>query len=423
MCPRQPAVGALSQLLLNSPLFFSLAPCATYRLIICSISVVVSGQPRSPTDAPLLGCCILRVVFSSTSVPEAQTSYPVDMPLSDQCRFARHPTFPSVPGTGCASATPHPEAAGNGSSWSVPAWLRSLDLAAAVAPAIKPPDGLDPFRYMQAIEKEQLEESLRAAGLGGLAPALWEAVGALRQQEESSAQALSEKFANEASFNLQYGSLETFFGGLIDLIGGPKMIEGSLIKAMEYEHCDGPDADSRFTASNGLTTSSREEWEFVVDPRPDKIYGERNGFRTLVVDGVAAHPEANGAYDEVPGEAVRFRRVDGDVVICWAEQWYMGPDADIANAFAVKAGADTRAAVLSADEPWLDPKGEALSSAAVSLKELVPDKCRQRHPLDEFMEQVEAMNVRLAAEGQPPLLQEELVGGRLYTGCVPSSCA
>ena len=66
------------------------------------------------------------------------------------------------------------------------------------------------------------------------------------------------------------------------------MVDGSLFKAMEMEHCAEKDADVPFKTSNGIEgATSRLEWEFVVAPvvkDPDGRYPERgDDFRT-------AHP-------------------------------------------------------------------------------------------------------------------------------------
>jgi len=65
------------------------------------------------------------------------------------------------------------------------------------------------------------------------------------------------------------------------------MVEGSLLKAMEEEHCNKKDANLPFDTSNGIKGSTpRLEWGFVVAPLfEDGCYPERGGdFRTV-------HPE------------------------------------------------------------------------------------------------------------------------------------
>ena len=59
----------------------------------------------------------------------------------------------------------------------------------------------------------------------------------------------------------------------------------TIMKAMEFEHTSPelPDTSETFTSSNGVTTTSATEWEFVLDPDKDRFakqeYPERMGLR------------------------------------------------------------------------------------------------------------------------------------------------
>ena len=92
---------------------------------------------------------------------------------------------------------------------------------------------------------------------------------------------------------MSYGSLSLFYGGLESLLGPPQMAKdpeskdgmATLLKAMENEHCTGPDAADDFATSNGVTTTSPLEWEIVIAPKrrpdtPDGMYPERQGMRS-----------------------------------------------------------------------------------------------------------------------------------------------
>ena len=83
---------------------------------------------------------------------------------------------------------------------------------------------------------------------------------------------------------MSYGGLEVFYQGLEGLIGPPILIRGSLMASMKRDHTEMPDAKVKFTTSNGCTSTSVVEWEFVVEPQPGKVYPEREGFKT-------AHPD------------------------------------------------------------------------------------------------------------------------------------
>ena len=169
------------------------------------------------------------------------------------------------------------------SVWGVTGWLRSLDLPHVVATALQPPLRVEPFTFVQKLSRSDLDSRLAKAQLAGLAEYVWTAVQALRDQQASTAAALSAKFATEgeANFQMELGSLSTYFGGLEGLIGGPKMHDGDLEKAMELEHCHAEDSDLPFSTSNKCHgATSRREWEFVVKADTDseaEAYVEREG--------------------------------------------------------------------------------------------------------------------------------------------------
>jgi hypothetical protein len=69
------------------------------------------------------------------------------------------------------------------------------------------------------------------------------------------------KFASHAQ--LSYSGLNSFFGGLEGQVGAPapKVFEG-----MQTEHTQRADSDVEFTTPNyGITTTSKQEWQFVVE--------------------------------------------------------------------------------------------------------------------------------------------------------------
>ena len=101
----------------------------------------------------------------------------------------------------------------------------------------------------------------------------------LRGQAATSGAELNEKFrSEEGTFQLAFGSLETFYGGLEVMIGSPLMLDGSLEKSMEQEHTDRDDRLVEFTSSNGVTTTSAIEWEVANDPDPGQEYPDRKSF-------------------------------------------------------------------------------------------------------------------------------------------------
>jgi hypothetical protein len=71
----------------------------------------------------------------------------------------------------------------------------------------------------------------------------------------------SDKFQTNAKFQMSYGSLSLFYGGLESLIGPPKMINGSLLQSMAREHQGEADSKIPFSTPNGMRTQSTTEWE------------------------------------------------------------------------------------------------------------------------------------------------------------------
>ena len=70
------------------------------------------------------------------------------------------------------------------------------------------------FKYCCGLSGEQLRHLLEGNLLDMMGDALRLGAEALQQQVASSGFELSAKFAADAAFSLEYGSLETFFSGL-----------------------------------------------------------------------------------------------------------------------------------------------------------------------------------------------------------------
>jgi hypothetical protein len=78
------------------------------------------------------------------------------------------------------------------------------------------------------------------------------------------------KFALDGAYVGQFATLNDFYSGPEALIGSPnpKVKEG-----LETEHCRRKNADTPFTTPNyNLTTTPKQEWEFVVCPQVDYRY-------------------------------------------------------------------------------------------------------------------------------------------------------
>ena len=179
---------------------------------------------------------------------------------------------------------------GSGQLWRVQTWLTSLPLISLVARALLKPlravvgggagdVARAEFEFARGLGEDDLAALLGAAKLGGLAPVIAAGLAQLHTQAAATGEELASKFAVSAKFELAFGGLDTFFAGLERMVGPPALIDGSLLKAMAFEHEAAPDATTPFSSSNGLTSTSHAEWEFVAKPKDGKKYAEREQLR------------------------------------------------------------------------------------------------------------------------------------------------
>ena len=183
--------------------------------------------------------------------------------------------------------------------WTCIKWLSALQIPTVIRGALKLPrrSQQSAFDYVKSLNGSKIEELMRTAELGGLTEVISEAAAKLQTQKAASSAQLNDKFASSAKFQMSYGSLSLFYGGLESLIGPPLMVkdpervdpttgemEATLYKAMECEHKDKavyPDVDLLFSTSNGMKTTSMLEWEIVTSPKKkrEEVYPERHGLR------------------------------------------------------------------------------------------------------------------------------------------------
>lgn len=170
------------------------------------------------------------------------------------------------------------------------------------------------YEQVRSLSRSEVDSRLRAAQMGGLAAAVHAGVEALREQTAATGTELNHKFQTDGvGFEMDFGSLDTFFGGLEGLIGAPQMLNGSLLASMAHEHCGCRDARVPFTSSNGLSTTSEMEWEFVHAPCDDKAYPERAEFRTpsgqeVAPDKCRRRRSVGSLLSEMSGRTVRASR-------------------------------------------------------------------------------------------------------------------
>ena len=82
----------------------------------------------------------------------------------------------------------------------------------------------DAFNRVRVLSREEIRERLDRAGLSGLEDKIMEGIELLKRQAAGTSHDLNDKFMTSAKFELTYGSLSLFYGGLESLIGPPKMV-------------------------------------------------------------------------------------------------------------------------------------------------------------------------------------------------------
>ena len=126
-------------------------------------------------------------------------------------------------------AAPYDASEGEG-AWTAEKWVASLGLHDLIASALCPPsderDGSSPFEHCKALSREAIESRLKTARLEGLLEPILAGVGTLNNQVAATGSDLNNKFHMEGTvqFEMAFGSLDLFFGGLEGVIGPPTMV-------------------------------------------------------------------------------------------------------------------------------------------------------------------------------------------------------
>ena len=177
----------------------------------------------------------------------------------------------------------------DGTTWSCAKFLAARGLAKIVASALDlPPRSAGDnshFMYVRGLSREQVTEMLGKTELTGLVDFVSEAIASLSEQQHGTGEKLNDKFSTTAKFQMTYGSLSLFYGGLESLLGPPKMYKGapeeekSLFNMMQYEHLSERDSSVPFESNGGVTTTAETEWAIVVKPNKETDYPERVGYR------------------------------------------------------------------------------------------------------------------------------------------------
>ena len=244
---------------------------------------------------------------------------------------------------------------------------------------------------------------------------------------------LNVKFHMEArTYEMAFGSLDLFFGGLEGIIGPPQMVLGSLMNSMAADHCSNKDSTIFFTSSNGVSTFSEQEWKLCARARSDRTrVGVREGgdmggdTRTARARGGGGSP-ADGAGGGT-WEGGRCAHGTNGARGCSARlevhnaPHAHGPLSTAYHAVLLTARLRCRGALRSVvrpDEERIYPERKAFRRKVDGEEtEIHPDKCRRSRPVEGLEEQMRTdINARLSAAGHVALVSEEAIAGRLYTG-------
>eukprot|EP00900_Chrysochromulina_parva_P005049 jgi/Chrpa1/14545/Chrysochromulina_OHIO_Genome00023339-RA len=155
--------------------------------------------------------------------------------------------------------------------WTAAVWLASQNVTAHLATALLDTTATDAdeLAILRALGGSLTSPGALALrlekGLQALATELLPKLQELARSDSSTGAELHDKFVQQGdAFTLQFGSLNTFFGGLEAKIGPPNRNIG---QAMERDHLHSEDSSDEFTTSNYMmTTTPQIEWWFVAAP-------------------------------------------------------------------------------------------------------------------------------------------------------------
>ena len=138
--------------------------------------------------------------------------------LEEQLSVTSSSPAPPAPSAPNPNLAPAPATGDTTGGWTAKGWLLSLApevsdvVAAALGVSV---DGADEFAALRSLSDETIAARLTEAGLSGLVPVITKGVGKLREQAAATGAELNSKFSGEqGTFELAFGSTDTFYGGL-----------------------------------------------------------------------------------------------------------------------------------------------------------------------------------------------------------------
>ena len=331
----------------------------------------------------------------AAAAPSAPAAAAPSAPAADTPQAA-----PSAP-----AAAPSPEAS---HEWTMSGWLSSLDVASVVAAVLlggddRPADELAATRALAAAlpTEAALAARLREGGcVEALARSVLPGLQRLAVQEVATGAGLHGKFMQDGgAFELKFGDLSTFYGGLVAKIGPPNP---KVRKAMAAEHTESDDSVDPFSTANyAVTTTAETEWLFVVEPESRAHWPLEV---TLLEELLPKLKEPlRGA-----GEAGLSEEKMVEILLALGA----GPDEALVTVRRLLRERDADGDGALTLHEFLAAAVRERGGAGAAEHE------RMRSPmgLDELRRRLGEVNARLEKLHEPALLLEEGVGGRLYTG-------
>ena len=195
-------------------------------------------------------------------------------------------------------------------AWTLAAWASSQPIGKAISQAIteasrecsQPKTSEELLALLLSLAcaeagRTQLFTYLREGGvIEKLVSEMWPGLQQLATRSlPDSNETHGSRFVQGQGFELSYGDLNVFFGGLEAIVGSPHpMVE----EGMSREHCTSVDSFVPFTTDNYLIrTTSQVEWWFVVDPTGALLSPERLGssYQALGLTPSSSYPVENAA--------------------------------------------------------------------------------------------------------------------------------
>ena len=184
--------------------------------------VDISKQPSVSAPGPEGTALAAELAAAHQRIAELEKQLGVTSASSTTpSSMASGSSAPPVPTSPSPSPAPEPAPPATGDTtggWTAKGWLLSLApevsdvVAAALGVSV---DGADEFAALRSLSDETIAARLTEAGLSGLVPVITRGVGKLREQAAATGAELNSKFSGEqGTFELAFGSTDTFYGGL-----------------------------------------------------------------------------------------------------------------------------------------------------------------------------------------------------------------